>query len=783
MTARTLTVFNAVFVIAALLAWPIYQHLAFIVLVTVSLIVANALVLLANRRTWRTRTLVLVAGALFLVLGVPLAVPSSLTSPAAAFGGLLTLLTGLITSWRDLLTLSLPVGSYQAVLVPAYVVFFIAPLLALSIATRATRARPTAVIFVALPVLFAVTFGSSATRSIPFVGGTWLAAPVEITLVLAAFLLLLWWMRTLRPAQPSTPRRERRLTPALTVAATVAAALLIALPAMANSSRDVLRTQIDPSVQVDAELSPLSLYRASFSDELFDTELFQVSGGNPDRIRLATLTGYNGQVATVQSDTAVDDLFARVPALVSAPAGSDDITVAISALRGIWLPTVNDLQAISFGGDRRLALTDGFFYNSGLAAGIQLSQGGLGSGDTVRLRATPPVETDVDSLATLTPSLSQPRIDPAFVPESLQDWIVLQRVPRSGSGLATLIERLTARGYLSHSITVDPANPPEWMLDLPDYQFEPSRAGHSTARIDQLFTALRDRQRELGTVSDAELVAAVGDDEQFAVAAMLLADQLGFNARVVVGARLQAPDDSVIPACVGGSCAGGNLTAWLEVEGADGRWVAVDVTPQVVNPIAPEIERLQDPQVPTQVEPKTVDSVQPPDAAPSQREAQPDDGDDTAAGAAWLLTVLRWLGIAALSVAVLFGPFLIVLLGKATRSRRRREPNQPELGTLGAWYEFVDAQVDRGVRPPRRETRQEFVARLDPELTPPDASELASLTDQAVFDTAPLPREARDRAWAIVDAQRSILATQSRRTRMRAALSLRSLFSRARGEG
>lgn len=783
MTARTFILFNAVFVIAAVLAWPIYQHPAFTVLVTVSLLVANAVVLLANRLGWRTRTLWFVGVALFLVLGVPLAVPSSLTSPAAVFGGLLTLVTGLITSWRDLLTLSLPVGSYQAVLVPAYVLFFIAPLLAFTIATRAVRARPAASIPVALPLLFAITFGSSAPRSIPFAGGTWFAAPVEIILVLTAFLVLLRWMRSLRAPRRSAARRQRRLTPVLTVAATIVAALLIALPVMANSSRDVLRTQIEPSVRVDAELSPLSLYRASFSDELYDTELFQVSGGTPERIRLATLTGYNGQVATVQSDTSPNDLFARVPALVSAPEGAADVTVVISALRGIWMPTVSNLQAISFGGDRRLALTDGFFYNSDLAAGIQLSQGGLGSGDSVRLRATPTVETDADSLATLTPGLSQPRINPAFVPESLQDWIVLQRVPRSGSGLATLIERLTARGYLSHSITVDPTSPPEWMLDLPGYQFEPSRAGHSTARIDQLFTALRDRQRELGPVSDAELVAAVGDDEQFAVAALLLADQLGFNARVVVGTKLQAPEDSVIPACVGGSCAGGNLSAWLEVQGADGRWVAVDVTPQVANPIAPEVERLQDPQVPTQVEPKTVDSVQPPEAAPSQRETQPDGGDNAEAGLAWLLAAVRWLGIVALIVAVLFGPFLIVLFGKAARSRRRREPNQPELGTLGAWYEFVDAQVDLGVRPPRNETRQEFVARLEPALTPPDAGELAALADQAVFDTAPLSREARDRAWAILDAQRSIHASQSRRTRLRAALSLRSLLSRARGEG
>jgi len=783
MTARTIVLFNAVFVIGAVLAWPIYQHPSFIALVVVSLLLANLIALSAQWRAWRTRTLVAVTTATFVLAGVPLAIPSSLTSPAGVLRGVLSLITGVITSWKDLLTLSLPVGSYQAVLVPAFVMFFLVPVLAFALASRANRARPVASAIVALPVLFAIAFGSSAPRSLPVVSGTWFAAPLEIALVITAFLLLLAWMRTQRGStQPSAA--QQRLAPALTITVTLLVAVLIVTPVMASSTRDVLRTQIDPTVQLERELSPLSLYRASFSDELVDTELFQVSGGEVERIRLATLTGYNGQVATVQSGDASNDRFARVPALVTSDSGADDISLVVGALRGVWMPTISNLQALSFAGDRRLALTDGFYYNGALEAGIQLSSGGLRSGDSVRLRAQPTTATDpAVSLASLTPGLTRPRIDPAFVPESLQEWLVLQRVPRSGAGLATLIERLTARGYLSHSITIDPNNPPEWMLELPNYQFEPSRAGHSTARIDELFTALRDRQRELGNAPDAELVAAVGDDEQFAVAAMLLADQLGFNARIVVGTKLQANETAVIPPCSGGSCLGGNLSAWLEVQGADGTWVTVDVTPQITNPIAPEVERLQDPQVPTRVEPQSVDSVQPPEAAPSQRDTEPDDGGDSAAAVAWLLEVLRWLGIVLLALAVILGPYVLIVLGKRLRSRRRREPSQPELATLGAWYEFVDAHVDRGARPPHRETRHEFVARLTRDDTAPDASELATLADQAVFDSQPLPREVSDRAWAIVDAQRSIFGAQPRRARLRAALSLRSLVSRARGEG
>lgn len=779
MTRVTLSLLNVVFLLAAIAAWPIYQDRAFVVLVLVSLTLANTLVLVAMRRGWSSARLAAYSAVSFLALGVPLAIPSGLSSPAAFMESFLALIVGVVTSWKDLLTLSLPVGSYQAVLLPAFIMFFVVPLVALSIALRSTRSLPIAAGIAALPLVFAATFGSSATSTGQMFFGLRVPALSEITLTLGSVLLLMIWVtrRSAQQVKRTHSRERKRLLPAiLTLTAGVLTALVLVPPLMQQVPRDVLRTQIDPQRVIDEQLSPLSLYRAALSDELFDTTLFQVSGGEANRIRIATLSGYDGQVVTVGPES-----FARVPALLSPNSDASSTSITIDALQGIWMPTISDLSAITFTGDRRTALTDGFFANESLGAGIQIADGGLRSGDSFRL-ASASLDTDEVALSDLQPGLTQPRIDPALVPESLQDWLALQRVPRTGQGLETLIDRLRARGYLSHSLSIDAANPPEWMLALPGYRFEPSRSGHSSARIDQLFTELRDRQRELGNASDADLVAAVGDDEQFAVAAMLLADQLGFNARIVLGTALQAAEGAVVPECSSGECTGANLSAWLEVQGDSGRWVAVDVTPQFEIPISPEVERLQDPQIVTEVQPPSADAVQPPNAAPSQRDADDANPEAASADLTWLWRLLQVLGLALVVALIVGGPFAVIMLLKHLRRQSRVRAAEPKEAVLGAWNEFVDGEVDAGGHPPTSETRIEFVTHHIPDDRQSDAQTLAVLVDRAVFSDQLVAAAERDRAWQIVGAQQVLRSSQlTRRKRARAALSLRSFKRWMRG--
>ena len=135
-------------------------------------------------------------------------------------------------------------------------------------------------------------------------------------------------------------------------------------------------------------------------------------------------------------------------------------------------------------------------------------------------------------------------------------WLQEQNVTPDGAGLERAISLLRARGYLSHSLLRPVDELPKWASELGDYSFQPSAAGHSLARIGALFQQLLDRRADAAAEGpDASLVAAVGDDEQFAVAASLIAGQLGFPSRVVVGVRMGAEADRLRPPVLTGRAA------------------------------------------------------------------------------------------------------------------------------------------------------------------------------------------------------------------------------------
>lgn len=775
MRLMTLATFNLVFIAAAVLTWPIYRDFSFVVLVAVALLLSNTLALIATLRAWSARRITLVLAAAYLVVGVPLAIPSGLSDLATFFSSFLRLFTAPITAWKDLLTLSLPVASYQTVLVPALIMYLWVATVALILALGQKR-RLAAAFVALLPLLFAATFGSSDTQFRATVFGATLQAPLQILLTFASVVLLGFWLSQSKTVSNSTRGSRRTLAGLTAVLTATLIALLIVPSIMAQQPREVLRTRVDPQLVIDQQTSPLSTYRAAFSDALYDTILFQVSSA-PDvsRIRIAALSAFNGQVMMPADDSA----FARVPALVSARELSNSAAVKVGALQGVWMPTATGLTAIEFTGDRAAALSDGFFFNTALESAVQIAEGGLAQGDAYRLVTQPPKAEK--SLADLTPGLQAPTLAPEFVPESMQDWIALQKVSTTGRGLETLIDRLRARGYLSHALSIDDQLPPAWMDELPGYEFEPSQAGHSTARIEQLFSNLVERQREVGSASDPELVAAVGDDEQFAVAAWMLADQLGFNARVVLGTSLKASASQVLPACTAGACNGANLSAWLEVQDASGEWVSVDVTPQYEYPIAPDVDRLQDPQVVTEVVPPSLDSVQPAESAPSAGDDRAND-DATPVDLAWLWFTLQVAGIAGLVALILLGPPLSVLFLKRRRYSSRRAVAEPKLSVLGAWNEYVDSAIDHGRPLPGTRTRSELVREYSARATSEPNVRLAEITDQAIFDEHPVSHAESASAWQLVDEhKREFAAGLNRRRKLRAALSLRSFLRWIRG--
>ena len=184
------------------------------------------------------------------------------------------------------------------------------------------------------------------------------------------------------------------------------------------------------------------------------------------------------------------------------------------------MPTAGSLSQVSFTGGRAAALSDGFYYSVDAEAGVQIARGGLRAGDEYVLRG---VEAEPVELATIAAPGGAPTGSTVSVPPNLEAWVDAHRSGSGGAALDGLVSLLRERGYLSHALAITPEEPPAWMASLADYSFQPSAAGHSLARIDTLFGRLLERENDPRAEASGNYVAAIGDDEQFAVAVSLIA--------------------------------------------------------------------------------------------------------------------------------------------------------------------------------------------------------------------------------------------------------------------
>ena len=782
----------AMVAVAAVAAWPIYASPAYLVTVGTATLGGTAIAVLAHWRGWRAGAVVAAVAGLLVVIGLTVAVPIWSVGPARAIAGFGT---GLVTAWKDLVTVDLPVGGYRNLLVPALVVFAVGTLAALLLAWRHSRVHVLAVPVLLAAQWFGLGFGADAATAPVTVLGVPVAAPREAVLGALGLVLglgmLAWRARQERAAalgraadatgvrlvRRPTGAGARSLALALGMVTIAVGAGVVLTPLVAaGSTREVLRSATGPDLRLAAEVSPLAGYRAWFTDASYDAVLFEVgsdSGTLPDRIRLATLSSYDGEVFTVSGDAAT--AFRRLPYRRDAGEGeAARITVTAGDLGSLWLPVAGSLEQVQFGGQRAQELADGFYYDGTSDSAVDTVAGGLRAGDSYTLDVRLPDPVDLASL--------QPVgwTSDVALPESLHTWVRDQRQPQDGAGLATLVQRLRERGYLSHSLSAEPV--PGWVPDLgTGYAFRASTAGHSLGRIDELFSELLDRADAVEGTEDASLVAAVGDDEQFAVSVALLAEELGFRSRVVLGARLVPGEDEAaagVPACEDGVCRGRNMTAWAEVLGADGRWAVVDTTPQHEQPIDEAQQQQRDPENPTTVRPEQANEIAPPDPTGTKgtNESQPET--DHGPGLDWLWQGLRVGGIGLSSAGILAGPFLVVLGAKSLRRRSRRAAGSASARVAGGWEEFLDTAIDHGVAVPPHRTRTEIAVDLGE-----GAVALATVADHAVF-SGRQPSEAEAVGfWQAVDVERRALrADLSWWRRWRAKVSLASFLRYRRTE-
>lgn len=778
---------------AAVTLYPVYGSTRMVVVSASAIGVGAAIALVCSRRGWSRWVASGLALFAYVGLGLGVAMPRFTSGDVGLAGSIRELVRAPIGGWKDIVTLPLPLGQYGGTLLPALALLLVGTLVSVWLAVAARRWWGLAGLVTAVMVVTAVVLGPVARAD----ELSWAPYGVYITreflVGLATFGILLGWLgwraayarrRALAQAgsgaRLATVHRVRAAGTvaigAVMVSLAVVVAGLAAGPVAADTPREVARSVIEPRIVVNSTVTPLAAFRTYFADEAYEKVLFtvSVSQGEVERVRIATLPYFDGDAFTAAAPQGKEDLpFARVPSHIAAPEDSDRVTATIQVGEsgGVWVPMVGALGAVTFHGARSGALVDSFFYQASTLTGIATVPGGLAAGDSYTVDAY--VWPQMPELTAMGDAPGGVVIDSSRIPQSLTDWVTRQGVSHDGAGLATLVQLLRERGYLSHALT-EPPSTTAWQRGLGSYTFAGSPAGSSYDRIDRLFTDLNDREAQVAGMPDASLVAAVGDDEQFATAVALVAADLGFASRVVLGVRLADTDPLgwSAPPCEDGVCRGKNLSAWVEVQAANGMWVPIDVTPQHQNPPSPEVNQERDPKFASDVDPERARAISPP--ASQRGSASEVESLSPESTGLWdaVGPVVRAVGIGLLAAMVLLAPFVAVLVWKGLR-RRRRRGGQPREAIHQGWDEYLDTAVDAGFPPLPLATRLETAR----EYGSLNGVRLAQLTDRTTFgDTAVAAADAEE-FWRLVAAERAAwLAGKRFWPRMRMRLSLRSLW-------
>ncbi|ACZ20525.1 Na+-driven multidrug efflux pump [Sanguibacter keddieii DSM 10542] len=705
-------------------------------------VVGAVLAVAALVRRWPVVVTLAATFLAYVLLGGPLAAPSTTTAGVLPTGRtLVTLGQGVVTSWKQVLTLEPPIGTSGTALVAPFVLGLGAVLGGgLLAATRASTGRAAslrllgAVVVPPAVLVLAILLGTVQRT---------LAVVVGATVTVLVVVWVAWRRGGWRPQR----------VPSLAVLAllSVGGGVLLAPVVASDTPRFVLRSVIVPPFDPRDHASPLSAYRAFIKDQR-ETDLLTVDGLPEDGlVRLATMDSFDGVVWNVvgdgepQASGAFRKVGDTIPVSTSAATVWQDATVEVQvdALGGPWLPTVGETRSVTFSGPDADRDREAFRFNDATGTGVLSTS--LVPGQRYTLDAVVPgpvTDEEIGSARASSLALPAPQQVPDVVVERAKQVTANASSP---AGAARAIETyLHDTGYFSHG---------------DDY---PSLAGHSAYRMNLL----------LGD----DLM--VGDAEQYASVMALMATQSGLTARVVLGfvpTEEQRGDDSI-------TFQGGEIQAWTEIAYEGVGWVPYFPTPETNRTPETADEEVQNepqPQV-VQPPPPPAEPVAPPSDDAEDPSVTTNEEDTEAAGD--LRAVLVVVAVVAVPLLLLLVPVLVVLALKARRRRRRRRAPTAEQQISGGWDEVLDTAHDFRVPPPTDATRREASRALLETFPKAPVALLAEQADAAVFSADGAGTRGVSRYWASVDETvRAIRGHGSTWARLRGSVSLTSL-RRRRGE-
>lgn len=641
----------------------------------------------------------------------------------------------LIGGWKEMITTLPPLAGDGPFLALPYFMGLVAGAVGFSVARRSRRPLPG--VLTPLVLLVAVILLGTLR-------------PAGVLLQGLGFAVLMFTWLAVRS------RRRRRLTgtghssrttvltgTAMVVAAAVTAGLLGGWMPGQDTTRFVLRTYVQPPIEIKELPSPLVSFR-KFSSEgprsMRETSLLQVDGvPEGSLLRFAVLDDYSGRAWSATGGNGGSEAgFQRLGREIPGESLGSPVSATIKVLAGYeqarelspWVPSLGSASSIVFGGANVRVHTANLRYNLSTSQAVLADNDRLHDGDTLTVTSVP-LALKLGNNAS--PGGQSP-VDPSaytFLAPTAQKWAGGLVDP--ATRVAGLAKHLRQEGAWSDGSRAG------------EGQYLP---GHGQGRLANFVLAQQ----------------LVGSDEQYAATFALLCNQAGFPARVVFGA--------VVPR--GGEVKGQHVTAWVEVL-SDSGWRGIP--PAEFIPSRSK-HPTQEPQVVAQDLPATY--VPPPNPArlPGAFDQLTEGkltGTDLPNG--WLDALARW-GLLLLTYA---GPpigLVLTVLGgiaaaKAIRRRGRRTRGGPDRRVAAGWDEVIDQATDMGRLVPRTATRLEQSKSIGANLV----GDLAVLANTATFGVdAPLDADAAE-YWTIVAARRKeLLRGLNRRGRFVARFNPRSLL-------
>lgn len=785
----------------------------------------------ARRRLGALVTAALAVLGYLVVGGVVVAPAKTIAGFIPRPASLAAMVDGAVAGWARLLTSQTPVGEADNLLAVPLLSGLLCGLLALTVSLRSRKP------------LFALVF-PTALLALGILFGTQKPASQLLQGAVFAVVALSWasYRYQTRRRIDTGRRRSTRwigIVAMLGLAGFVAAHLGDGIPG-AGSPRVVLRDDIDPPFDPNDYPSPLAGYRRFTNGLNKDgpndprptragwrhTELFEVRGLPADEpLRLATLDTYDGTVYRVGEGAGSSGYFQRVGESVTpdpdATGGADgeQRTVEITVLEGrqvpgtdpeasaklkprpygdIWLPLPEHPTSVVFDGDdtaRNEDLASSLRMNVQTGAAVVPVRGGTNAGDSYTVTFTDIDHPDLSKLEnpTLSEEVSLPK---PYAAEQVQGAAAMFSresidCDKDAAGSTGDQQADSDKPGGDNSAGGAPAG------GTPAGETNPVRAtallgaklrncgglddgvqghaGHTAARLDQMIPST-------GGVM-------LGNGEQFAPLAALMADAIGADARVVMGFRsreasdkwreehpdagLSPSDDDVY------RVAGTDIDAWIEINVAGHGWVPVEVTPDTADPFVmprPQSTRpkTEPPPPPPSIPPSDDDEADTTNANPQVSCEQNPDQDKCkpqGGGFPWG-TILKYASIPMVPVAVVSLITGVIAALKARRRKHRRYDGPADVRVNGGWQEITDLACDLGSPVPPRVTRREAAGLIAND----DATHLARHADGAVFGPYDLADADVERYWNEVDAVRaSMVSGLSRFGRWKVLVSLSSL--------